>query len=129
MEITDLSAHALSAAIRARQVSCREVMQATLARVAAVNPVHNAIVSLRDNDVLLGEADERDAQLALGATPSGPIAWMHGMPQAIKDAAQTAGIRTTFGSPLMRDFVPAKDGLMAQRMKAAGCIIIGKTNT
>ena len=129
MDITDLSAHALSGAIRTREVSCREVMCATLARIEAVNPVHNAIVSLRDGDALLCEADERDVQLARGAMPAGPIGWMHGMPQAIKDTAQTAGIRTTFGSPLLRDFVPTQDGLMVQRMKAAGCIVIGKTNT
>ena len=129
MDITDLPAHALSGAIHTRQVSCREVMQATLARIGAVNPIHNAIVSLRDGDALLREADECDAQLKRGATPAGPIGWMHGMPQAIKDAAQTAGIRTTFGSPLLRDFVPTQDGLMVQRMKAAGCIVIGKTNT
>jgi amidase len=129
MDITDLPAHALSAAIRGREVSCREVMQATLARIAAVNPLHNAIVSLRDAEVLLEEADERDRQLAIGTTPSGPIGWLHGIPQAIKDAAQTAGLRTTFGSPLMREFVPSVDGLMVQRMKAAGCIVIGKTNT
>ncbi len=129
MDITDLPAHALSRAIHTRQVSCREVMQATLARIEAVNPVHNAIVSLRDGDVLLCEADARDAQLTRGATPAGPIGWMHGMPQAIKDMAQTAGIRTTLGSPLLHDFVPTQDGLMAQRMKAAGCIVIGKTNT
>ncbi len=129
MDITDLPAHALSDAIRKRTVSCREVMRATLARIEAVNLVHNAIVSLRDGDALLREADERDAQLSRGATPAGPIGWMHGMPQAIKDMAQTAGIRTTLGSPLLRDFVPTEDGLMAQRMKAAGCIVIGKTNT
>lgn len=129
MDITDLAAHALSSAIHSRQVSCREVMQATLARIGALNPVHNAIVSLRDGDALLREADECDAQLKRGSSPAGPIGWMHGMPQAIKDMAQTAGIRTTLGSPLLRDFVPAQDGLMAQRMRAAGCIVIGKTNT
>ncbi|MBT9457221.1 MAG: amidase [Burkholderiaceae bacterium] len=125
MNITDLTAHALSAAIRSRQVSCREVMQATLARIAVVNPVHNAIVSLRDEDALLREADGCDAVLASGQT----VGWMHGLPQAIKDIAQTAGLRTTSGSPLLRDFIPAQDGLMVQRMRAAGCIIIGKTNT
>jgi amidase len=129
MDITNLPAHALSDAIRKRQVSCREVMRVTLERIEAVNPVHNAIVSLRDGDSLLREADERDAQLRRGTTPAGPIGWMHGMPQAIKDMAQTAGIRTTLGSPLLRDFVPTEDGLMVQRMKAAGCIVIGKTNT
>jgi amidase len=129
MDITDLPAHVVSDAIRAREVSCREVMRATLERIEAVNPVYNAIVSLRDGDALLREADERDAQLQRHATPAGPIGWMHGMPQAIKDMAQTAGIRTTLGSPLLRDFVPTVDGLMVQRMKAAGCIVIGKTNT
>ncbi|TMG97071.1 MAG: hypothetical protein E6H79_21690, partial [Betaproteobacteria bacterium] len=73
MDITDLPAHALSGAIHTRQVSCREVMQATLARIGAVNPIHNAIVSLRDGDALLREADECDAQLKRGATPAGPI--------------------------------------------------------
>ncbi len=129
MNITDLSADALSTAIRTRAISCREVMQATLTRIEAVNPAHNAIVSLRDGDELLHEADERDAQLRRGTTPAGPLGWMHGMPQAIKDLAQTAGIRTTLGSPLLRNFVPAADGLMVERMKAAGCIVIGKTNT
>ena len=129
MDITDLSAHALSDAIRSRQVSCREVMRSTLARIAAVNPLHNAIVSLRDGDALLREADLRDAELARGATSAGPIGWMHGMPQAIKDMAATAGLRTTLGSPLLREFVPEHDALMVQRMKAAGCIVIGKTNT
>ncbi|MBC7481454.1 MAG: amidase [Rhizobacter sp.] len=129
MDITALSASALSTAIHSRQVSCREVMQATLARIAEVNPLHNAIVSLRDEDVLLREADARDAELRRGVTTTGPIGWMHGMPQAIKDIALTEGLRSTQGSPLLRDFVPAEDGLMVQRMKAAGCIVIGKTNT
>ena len=129
MDIVDLPAHALSAAIQAREVSCRDVMRATLARIEVVNPVHNAIVSMRDGDGLLREADERDTQLARGATPAGPIGPLHGIPQAIKDMAQTAGLRTTLGSPLLRDFVPTEDGLMVQRMKAAGCIVIGKTNT
>ncbi len=127
MELTDLPAHALSAAILARQVSCREVMQATLARIARLNPTYNAIVSLRDGDALLREADARDALLRPGGP--GPLGWMHGMPQAIKDMSATAGLRTTLGSPLLRDAVPTHDGLMVQRMKAAGCIVIGKTNT
>ena len=128
MNITALCASALSRAIQARQVSCREVMQAYLDRIAAVNPVYNAVVSLRDGEVLLREADARDAELARGCTAAGPIGWMHGFPQAIKDLALTANLRTTFGSPLLRDFVPTEDALMVQRMKAAGCIVIGKTN-
>ena len=131
MNLTDLSADALSRAIRTREVSCREVMQATLARIDAVNPAHNAIVSRVDDEVLLRQADERDAQLAaaLARSGTGEVGWMHGVPQAIKDMAATAGIRTTLGSPLLRDFVPTQDNLMVQRMKAAGCIVIGKTNT
>ncbi len=122
--ITGWSAHQLSLAIHARQVSCREVMQAYLRRIGEVNPAVNAIVSLRDEAGLLAQADARDAQLARGES----MGWMHGMPQAIKDLSNAAGIPNTMGSPLMRDFVPKEDGLMAQRMKAAGCIVIGKTN-
>ena len=114
--ITDLPAHALSDAIRARQVSCREVMQATLARIAVVNPIHNAIVSLRDGDLLLREADEKDAQLASALKDGTAIGWMHGMPQAIKDLAPTAGLLSTSGSPLLRHHVPTEDGLMVARM-------------
>lgn len=123
-DCTALSAEALSRAIHAREVSCREVMAAYLARIERLNPRCNAIVSLRDADALLREADARDAQLARGES----LGWMHGMPQAIKDLANAAGLPTTLGSPLMRNFVPAQDGLMVARMKAAGCIVIGKTN-
>jgi len=125
MDITELCANALSSAIHAGEVSCREVMQAYLARIADLNPRYNAIVSLQDGDHLLSQADQRDLQLARGES----LGWMHGMPQAIKDIANTAGIATTLGSPLMRNFVPQHDGLLAQRMKAAGCIVVGKTNT
>jgi amidase len=130
-DLTALPAHALSAAIRAREVSCREVMRATLERIERLNPLHNAIVSLRDGDALLREADTRDAELAQAVRDgdAARIGWMHGLPQAIKDMANVAGLPTTLGSPLMREFVPREDGLMAQRMKASGCIVIGKTNT
>jgi amidase len=99
-------------------------MADTLARIAKVNPSINAIVSLRDDSELLAEADHYDTLLAHGQS----MGWMHGIPQAIKDLAQTAGLRTTMGSPLLHDFLPREDGLMVQRMKAAGCIVIGKTN-
>ncbi|MBV8501600.1 MAG: amidase [Paucibacter sp.] len=127
-EITELSAHDLSLAIRTRQVSCREVMQATLSRIECVNPTYNAIVSLRGADQLIREADARDAQLVGGSRHASPLGWMHGMPQAVKDTALTAGLRSTLGSPLLRDNIPPEDGLMVRRMKAAGCIVIGKTN-
>ena len=127
--ITGWTATELSRAIHARQVSCREVMQAYLARIAQVNPAHNALVSLQEPQLLLAQADERDAQLGRGKSSTGSMGWMHGMPQAIKDLAHVQGLPTTLGSPLMRDFVSREDGLMVSRMKAAGCIVIGKTNT
>lgn len=124
MSITDLDAHALCAAIHSRQLSCREVMQAYLARIHALNPQANAIVNLAPDEQLLAQADERDAQMARGQS----MGWMHGLPQAIKDASHAVGFPTTFGSPLWKDLRPTVDGVMAARMKAAGCIVIGKTN-
>jgi amidase len=125
-ELLDQSADALSRLIHARALSCRELMQATLDRIGRVNPVHNAIVSLRDPDVLLREAQAKDGALARAPEQCN---WLHGIPQAIKDIAPTAGLRTTMGSPLLADNVPQADGRMVERMKAAGCIVIGKTNT
>lgn len=124
-DITQWGALDLSRAVHSRQVSCREVMQATLSQVDRLNPQSNAIVSRVDSDALLAQADARDAQLARGES----MGWLHGIPQAIKDLANVQGLRTTLGSPLMKDFVANEDGLMAQRMKAAGAIVIGKTNT
>jgi amidase len=124
MEITDLNADDLSRAIHAKDVSCVEVMSAYLERIWTLNPKYNAIVSLQDEDLLLWQARELDERLANGVD----MGWLHGLPQAIKDLAATAGIRTTNGSPLNKDNVPAADNLMVSRMKAAGCIVIGKTN-
>ncbi len=133
MQITELSATALSAAIHAKAVSCREVMQAYLARIAQMNPTHNALVSLREPETLLREADACDAELAAGKGRGHgrdkSRGWMHGMPQAIKDLAPVAGLPNTMGSPLLREVVAHEDGLMAARMKAAGCLVIGKSNT
>lgn len=123
--VTAQDASALSAAIHARQISCREVMQAYLARIARLNPRFNALVSLRPDDELLAEADACDAELARGHSRG----WLHGVPQAIKDLANAAGLPTTMGSPLMQGSIAREDGLMAARMKAAGCIVIGKSNT
>ena len=125
MTIIELSAFDLSAAIHGKQVSCREVMQAYLARIDEFNPTYNAIVSLADYDDLLNQADAHDALIAAGQ----PKGWMHGMPQAIKDIAPAAGFPTTMGSALMVKNIAREDGLMASRMRAAGAIIIGKTNT
>ena len=120
----DGTAIALSRAIHAREVSCRDVMFATLRRIDAVNPRVNAIVARVDEQTLLAQADERDAQLAQGHS----LGWMHGMPHAFKDTTPVAGMVTTSGSPLLADFVPRQDSLAVARMKASGCIAIGRTN-
>ena len=124
-DIVGLDAVALSCAIRQKAVSCVEVMAAYLARIDKVNPVFNAIVSLRDHDELLGEAAQRDTELARGLYHG----WMHGFPHAVKDLAATRGIVTTMGSPLLAGEVPAQDAIFVERIKRAGAIIVGKTNT
>jgi amidase len=123
-DIVTMTASALAAAIADRRLSCREVMAAHLARIAVVNPDANAIVSLRDPGDLLAEADACDAELARGHR-RGPL---HGLPHAVKDLAATRGLRTTFGSTLFADHVPDRDALFVERLRAAGVIVIGKTN-
>ena len=125
MNIPELSAFNLSAAIHNKQVSCREVMQAYLVQIDEINPIYNAIVSLADYDNLLTQADQHDGLLAAGKSKG----WMHGMPQAIKDLSAAADFPTTMGSPLLIKNIASEDGLMASRMRADGAIIIGKTNT
>lgn len=115
----------LATLIRTRAVSCHEVMDTFLDHIERYNPRVNAIVSLQDRPVLLKQADQRDKQLAEGQY----LGWMHGLPHAVKDLARTQGIRTTFGSPLFKDFIPKQDEIFVERLKNAGAIIIGKTNT
>ena len=117
-------AHVLAQMIRGGTVSSREVMAAFLDRIERRNPAVNAIVSLQDREKLLREAASRDADVAAGRE----LGALHGLPIAVKDLANTKGIRTTFGSPIFRDFVPSFDSLMVSRMRNAGCIVIGKTN-
>ncbi len=124
-EIVAADGAKLSSLIASRAVSCREVMSAFLDRIDAVNPSVNAIVALQPRDRLLAQADERDQQLARGER----CGWMHGFPLAVKDLAHTAGIVTTLGSPIFRNHIPTADSLVVERMKRAGAIIIGKTNT
>ena len=96
-DLFEMDACALSRAIHARELSCREVMQAYLARIDALNPVVNAIVGLLPADGLLAQADERDAQLARGES----MGWMHGFPMAIKEMSAVAGLPLSMGSPLL----------------------------
>ncbi len=122
--IHEMDAIHLADAIRRKQVSCVEVMAATLDRIERLNPKVNAIVSLRDRASLMAEADEKDAMLARGQV-MGP---MHGLPQAVKDLDNVRGIPTTKGSPLLKDFMPETDSIQVERMRQAGAIFIGKTN-
>ena len=123
-ELCWLSATELAARIRRRDVSCREVMDAHLDRIARVNPRLNAIVTL-----LAEQGRERavaaDEMLARGEAV-GPL---HGLPIAHKDLVLTKGVRTTLGSPIFADFVPDQDEIIVERLRAAGAIMVGKTNT
>ena len=122
--IVMMNAVDLSNAIKAKHVSCVEVMTAYLDHIGRVNPKVNAIVSLANPDDLLLQARERDAQLARGEY----LGWMHGFPQAIKELTNAKGFRTTQGSPILKDYIASTDAIHVERVKAAGAIIIGKTN-
>ncbi len=123
-ELCALTAIELARRIRQKQVSARDVMTAHLARIERVNPKINAIVTLVA-DRAMADAAKADEQQAHGR-PLGPL---HGLPVAHKDLVPTAGIRTTFGSPFYKDNVPTKDALIVTRIRAAGAITLGKTNT
>jgi amidase len=118
------TARDLAAAIRRRELSAREVMTWHLDRIAEVNPRINAIVSLRP-EAALDEAEAADRRAGRGE-PIGPL---HGLPIAIKDLEDTAGIRTTYGSAAFAEHVPTADCLLVARLRAAGAIVVGKTNT
>ena len=124
MQIHELDASELSAAIHRRELSSREVMQAYLARIDALNPKVNALVGLLPHDGLLAQADERDAMLARGED----MGWMHGFPMAIKELSPVAGLPLSMGSPLLAGQIAPHDSLMVARMKAAGGIVVGKSN-
>jgi amidase len=117
------SAVELAAAIRARRCSARELTELYLARIARHNPSLNAICTL-DEAGALRRAREADAALARGKL-WGPL---HGVPMSIKDALETAGVRTTGGHPPLKDYIPARDATAVARLRAAGAILLGKTN-
>ena len=123
-DLTSLSAAQLSSAIRSGQVSCVETMQAYLHRIEILNPVRNAIVSMFDADTCLGEARRADEELARGEYRG----WMHGIPHAVKDLANAAGLPTSLGSPIFAGTMPEADDLHIARIRNAGAIFIGKTN-
>ena len=113
----------LAALLRQREVSAREVITAHIDRIEAVDPAVNAIVT-RTFESALAKAAAADEALARGR----PVGLLHGLPVAHKDLADTAGVRTTYGSPLFAEHVPERDALVVQRMSRADAISLGKTN-
>lgn len=123
-QLCDLSAVDLAVRIRRKEVSARDVMAAHLARIERVNPKVNAIVTLVA-DRAMADAARADEQTARGGT----LGVLHGLPVAHKDLVDTAGIRTTRGSLFYQDNIPTRDALIVSRIKAAGALTCGKTNT
>src|ERR1700759_31617 len=108
-----MTATELAAALRAGELSAREVMESQLARIEAVNPRVNAIVTLLEPEQALALADAADR------VPAQRRGALHGLPLAVKDLEETAGLRTTYGSPLFAENVPEEDSLMVSRLRAA----------
>lgn len=123
-DICFLSAREMARLIGRKALSAREVLAAHLKQIERVNPKVNAIITLVPEMAAASAklADERQAR----GEALGPL---HGLPAAHKDLVETQGIRTTFGSPLFKDYVPQQDDLIVQRIKRAGAITLGKTNT
>jgi amidase len=123
-DICSWSGRRLVGAIADRSVSAVEVLETHLARIDDRNPLLNAVVTL-DADRAYIAARTADATVARG----GRLGRLHGVPFAVKDLVDTAGLRTTYGSRVFADHVPEADGLLVQRLRAAGAVIVGKTNT
>ena len=122
-DLPDLAATEIHRLVATRQISPVAVVEACLDRVARHNPRLNAVVTL--NPSALDEARELERRLARGEAP-GPLC---GLPVGIKDVTPVAGLRTTYGSPIFADHVPDEDALVVRRLRAAGAIVLGKTNT
>lgn len=125
ISITGMSASRLSNAIRARHVSCVEVMRAYLERIQRYNPVYTAVVSMVDEDLLMKQAELADRALDRNEY----WGWMHGMPHAVKDLANAKGLETSLGSRLFAGTMADEDDLHIARIRGQGAIFIGKTNT
>ena len=118
------SAVEMARLIRTGKLSARECLAEHLKQIAAMNPKVNAIVTLIPEKA--AEAAARADEMVARKETLGPL---HGLPVAHKDLLETAGIRTTFGSPLYRDYIPTEDDIVVERMHRAGAIIVGKSNT
>lgn len=117
------TAREMASAVAAKEISARELLELHLTQIDRVNPQVNAVVSM-DPERSRAAAAEADARTASGE-PLGPL---HGLPHAFKDTHEVAGWTTTFGSPLRKDYVPKRDELIAERIRAAGVVVLGKTN-
>lgn len=117
-------AHELAALILRREISPVELIDVFLERIAAINPRLNAYVTVAEDEA---RASARKAEQAI--TSGAPLGSLHGVPAAIKDLALTAGIRTTSGSRVYADRVPQRDNLAVARLRRAGVVLLGKTNT
>ncbi len=124
-EIVCRNGRDLAREIRVGRLSCREVMLAHLERIDAMNPRLNAIVSMLKPDVALALADAADRRRVAGEA-RGPL---FGLPMAVKDLVDVEGFPTTSGSPLFAERMATRDSLLAARLRSAGALIIGKTNT
>lgn len=110
--------------LRRKEISARELLEAHLKQIARLNPQVNAVVTLVED-----QARTRTAELDDEAARGRFAGALHGLPVAHKDITETKGIRTTFGSPIFRDYVPARNEIVVERMQQAGAVTIGKTNT
>ena len=126
-EIVFSSARRLARLLRTRKLSAVEVMKAHIAQIERLNPQVNAIVTFLPEEALK-EAKRLDARRGRAKSNDG-IGLLAGLPIAYKDMLPTQGIRTTFGSPIYADNVPSEDHAVVERLKAAGAITVGKTNT
>ncbi len=123
-ELLFSSVRELSGLLTSRKLSSRELLDATLTQVDRFNPSLNAIVTL-DHDGAYANADAIDARRANGQ-PTSPLA---GLPIAMKDLEPVKGMRTTMGSPILKDWVPDYDSIMVERFRSHGLTLLGKTNT
>jgi len=123
-ELCYMPALEMAEAIRKREVSCIEVVDAILGRIEKINPKINAYCT-----VLVEEARQAAKEADEAVKQGKRLGPLHGVPVSIKDLIFTKGIRTTFGSKIFENFIPEKDAIVVQRLKAAGAIVLGKTNT
>jgi len=122
-DLTTRSATQLAEVIRSRSVSPVEVAEAHLRRIGQINPVLNAIVTVAPDVIERARNAEADLMSGKEVRP------LHGVPLTVKDTIDTKGLRTTSGSRLRATYVPDRDATVVARLKAAGAIILGKTNT